>query len=87
MIDALATVTDKYKRIPQRELPGAVDGCPWIAHEAYITGADIDKLIQEAGKVNRNLADAIKSEGRNISTGQYNSYKKLIADYKQYISS
>lgn len=87
MIDALATVTDKYKRIPQRELPGAVDGCPWIAHEAYITGADIDKLIQEAGKVNRNLAEAIKSEGRNISTGQYNSYKKLIADYKQYINS
>ena len=86
MIDALAIVTDKYKRIPQRELPGAVDGCPWIAHEAYTTGADIDALIKEAAKVDRNLADALKSEGRNISTGQYNSYKKLLADYKQYLS-
>ena len=86
MIDALAIVTDKYKRIPQRELPGAVDGCPWIAHEAYTTGADIDALIKEAAKVDGNLADALKSEGRNISTGQYNSYKKLLADYKQYLS-
>lgn len=86
MIDALAIVTDKYKRIPQRELPGAVEGCPWIAHEAYITGADIDVLIKEAGTIDINLANAIKAEGRNISTGQYNSYKQLINDYKRYLA-
>ena len=86
MIDALAIVTDKYKRIPQRELPGAVEGCPWIAHEAYITGADIDVLIKEAGTIDINLANAIKAEGRDISTGQYNSYKQLINDYKRYMA-
>ena len=87
MLDAIATVTDKYKRIPQRKLPGALDGCPWIAHEKYVTRAEIEALIQNAEKVNPEIAKALKSDAGydyNMSTGKFNSYKKLLSDFQRY---
>ena len=88
MLDAIAVVTDKYKRIPSKELSGAVEGCPWIANEPYVTPEQVYDLITRANHINKELGDMINKEAGSyldLSSGDYLACKKVVDDYERYL--
>lgn len=90
-LDALSEITSKYARPSSngRALMNALDGRPWIAHEAYVNPADAEALYKEALELNDDLARAVakhlhKDENWNASTGKFASSRKLVDEYRLY---
>ncbi len=99
---AISEITEKYARqsVNGRSLMNALEGKPWIAHEANVKAEDAVQLWQDAEKLDSDLAKAIYNDfthngepilmdpndpySWNVSAGSYNSAKKLINEYKLY---
>ena len=87
--NAIADIAGKYARQSSngKSLMNALEGKPYIAHEAYTSPKEAQALWHEAEQLNPSLADAIHQELNddgtwNCSTGQFAACKKLIDEYK-----
>jgi len=87
--NAIADIAGKYARQSSngKSLMNALEGKPYIAHEAYTSPKEAQALWKEAEQLNPSLADAIHQELNddgtwNCSTGQFAACKKLIDEYK-----
>ena len=87
--NAIADIASKYARQSKdgKGLMNALEGKPYIAHEAYITPEEAQALWHEAQQLNPSLGDALLKELNeyndwNCSTGQFAACKKLVDEYK-----
>ena len=87
--NAIADIAGKYARQSSngKSLMNALEGKPYIAHEAYTSPKEAQALWKEAEQLNPSLADAIHQELNddgtwNCSTGQFAACKKLVDEYK-----
>ena len=86
-VDIIAEITQKYARKSANTKPllNAIEGKPWIAHCAEPTADDFKALYNEALKLNKELAEAIRMRCGNewySSYGDYEACKQILNDYK-----
>ncbi|MBE7713256.1 MAG: FHA domain-containing protein [Cyanobacteria bacterium SIG26] len=86
---AIAEIASKYARRSSngKALMNALDGKPYIAHEAYVSVGEAQSLYNEALQLNPELADAVKYKlggykDWNTSTGMYAACKRLVKEYR-----
>ena len=88
VVDIIADITKKYARTSANAKPllGATENRPWMAHCPEPTAEDFKALYNEALKLNKNLADAIRmrcDKNWYSSYGDLQACRKILNDYKQ----